>query len=92
VRAISECQLVLCLAPWPGPGPPKLARYHVGAPVSHAWFVVRWLHLLAMAFFVGGQMMLAAVVVPIGRRFTDRESLRLIETNADELAAALATA
>jgi quercetin dioxygenase-like cupin family protein len=24
VRAISECQLVLCLAPWPGPGHPSL--------------------------------------------------------------------
>jgi quercetin dioxygenase-like cupin family protein len=23
VRAISECQLVLCLAPWPGPGHPS---------------------------------------------------------------------
>jgi uncharacterized membrane protein len=46
--------------------------------LSHVWFVVRWLHMLAMAFFLGGQMMLAAVVVPIGRRSSDPESLRLI--------------
>lgn len=46
--------------------------------MSHVWFVVRLLHLLAMAFFVGWQMMLAAVIVPVGRRSTDRENLRLI--------------
>ena len=31
------------------------------------WTVARWLHELAMAFFVGGQLMLAAVVVPAAR-------------------------
>jgi uncharacterized membrane protein len=28
------------------------------------WTVIRFLHLLAMAFFVGGQIMLAVAVVP----------------------------
>jgi uncharacterized membrane protein len=31
------------------------------------WTIARWLHELAMAFFVGGQLMLAAVVVPAAR-------------------------
>ena len=39
---------------------------------------MRWLHLLATAFFVGGQLLLAAAVVPALRGPRDRERLRAI--------------
>jgi len=40
------------------------------------WDTIRWLHVLAMAFFVGGQMLLAFVVVPVLRGAPDRTPLR----------------
>ena len=42
------------------------------------WQAIRWLHVLAMAFFVGGQLLLAVAVVPVERRYPDRERLRAI--------------
>ena len=42
------------------------------------WLAVRWLHVLAMAFFVGGQLLLVVAVVPVERRAPDRDRLRAI--------------
>src|ERR687885_2057902 len=44
------------------------------------WGPIRWFPLIAMAFFVGGQIVLAAAVVPAfrGAEGRDREPLRAI--------------
>lgn len=40
------------------------------------WQAVLYLHLTAVAFFFGGQIVLGAVIVPVERRSPDRERLR----------------
>ena len=42
------------------------------------WLAVRWLHVVAMAFFVGGQLLLAVSVVPVERGAPDRVRLRAV--------------
>jgi uncharacterized membrane protein len=46
--------------------------------LTTGWLIVLFLHVLAMAFFVGGQIMLAAVVVPAVRRGNDPERMRAV--------------
>ena len=42
------------------------------------WRTVLYLHLLAMAFFVGGQLVFGLAVVPLLRDEADRERLRAV--------------
>ena len=46
--------------------------------MSDVGLLVRVRHLLAMAFLVGGQLMLAAAVVPVEQHAPDRERMRAI--------------
>lgn len=42
------------------------------------WNLLTFLHLVAMAFFVGGQIFLAAVLVPLMRAQENRDQLRAV--------------
>ena len=46
--------------------------------MDDVWLAIRALHVLAMAFFVGGQLLLVVAVVPVERQAPDRDRLRAI--------------
>jgi len=46
--------------------------------MTEIWLGVRWLHVIAMAFFVGGQLFLVVAVVPVERKLSDPARLRAI--------------
>src|SRR5918911_541251 len=56
----------------------SLRRPAANLTAMTGWLLVRWLHVISMAFFVGGQLFLAVAVVPVERRAPDRERLRAI--------------
>ena len=43
-----------------------------------AWTFIRFLHVVALAFFVGGQLMLVIAVVPAVRRHGDEAAMRAV--------------
>src|SRR6476660_1117148 len=46
--------------------------------MSDFWQAVLYLHLLAMAFFVGGQIVFGVAVVPVLRDERERERMRAV--------------
>ena len=43
-----------------------------------AWTVIRFLHVVGLVFFVGGQLMLVAVVAPAVRRAGQEATMRVV--------------
>lgn len=46
--------------------------------MTGAWQGVLYLHLLAMAYFLGGQLVIAAALLPVERRNPDPKRLRAV--------------
>ena len=46
--------------------------------MTEGWLLVRAIHLLAMAFFVGGQLFLVAALVPVEQGAPDRARMRAV--------------